>query len=247
MIAIAGIRRFVIVLIMGWCVSSCVQRDVSHEVGVSVRSADRPAVVLENPKSGVLIPWGAEIRIRAAVQNMNAPVVEFGVNDEVIGRDIAAPFEIVHRPRVHGRITVTAQVRDAQGNVIAGDAVTVDVQNPNPSTSMDEQTDQEYAIGMLGPQPLVTLTSPTDGAVFAAADVRVAAEASGPAAGLVRVEFLIDGSTAGTQTMVATEPKAIVRFDYHWKPGAGTHSIVARAIDEHGRIGTTKTATITVR
>lgn len=210
-------------------------------------SVRRPSVVLESPKRGVVVPWGTDVSIKAVTKDIDAPAVEFRANDEMIGRDVAAPFEIVHRPGVPGPVTLTVQVRDASGNVIASDAVRIDVQNPNPSGPTDELTDQDYAVGMLGPQPLVTLTSPSDAAVITGRDLQLAAEASGTAAGLVRVEFLVDGVSTGTRTMAATEPQAIVRFEYQWKAGPGTHTIVARAIDVAGRVGTSKTATIAVQ
>jgi hypothetical protein len=180
------------------------------------------------------------------VKDIDAPAVEFRANDEIIGRDVAAPFEIVYRPRVHGSTILSAQVRDARGNVIAGDAVTIDVQNPNPSGTTDELTDQDYAVGLLGPQPLVTLMTPAAD-VAARHDLTLAAEASGVAAGLVRVEFLLDGAPVGTRTMPTTEPQAVIRFDYQWNATLGTHTIVARAVDVAGRVGESKSVTVVVR
>ena len=87
--------------------------------------------------------------------------------------------------------------------------------------------------------PSVSLTVPTNGAVFAPGDdVGLAASASDDQ-GVERVEFLVGGTKVGED----------VQAPYEWlwvDPAAGTYSITARAVDTGGAAATSPPISITI-
>ena len=214
-------------------------------------SVQQPRVVLRNPQAHATFPWNAEIRVAADVHDIGNATVEFGAEDTTIARDSASPYETAFRPRRHGPIVITAQVRDAGGNVIAGDAITVTVVNPNPVSSTQELSSRNIAMAMSGPEPLAILKQPTNGQkVRAEAGVRFVVEAAGLEAPLAGVEFVADGmvvrqvAVSGDAVTGEIYPKPI---EYLWpNPSPGRHVVMVRAIDSEGRIGMSKTATVTV-
>jgi len=149
----AYIARFVMILIVSIAAGACTLQDRYEERTSPV--AKQPSVVLESPRRDTVVPWGAEIGIRALVKDVERPVVEFGAN----AHDAAVPL----------------------------------------------------------------------------AEIGLAAEASGTAAGLVRVEFVIDGAPAGVRTTAATQPQSIVRFNHHGSlRQAATQSLLVRSMRKAG-------------
>ena len=88
--------------------------------------------------------------------------------------------------------------------------------------------------------PSVTLTSPANGASFAApATIPLAATASDPDGTVVRVDFYSGTTLIGTST---TPP-----YTATWSNvPAGSYSVTAKAIDNKGAVGTSSAATVTV-
>ncbi|MBN1770761.1 MAG: carbohydrate-binding protein, partial [Deltaproteobacteria bacterium] len=88
--------------------------------------------------------------------------------------------------------------------------------------------------------PVVALTSPTDGARFAAGSaIPLAADASDPDGRVVALEFIADGALLFTAT---AEP-----FEWSWGDAAvGEHVLVARATDDFGAMTSSTSVTIEV-
>jgi hypothetical protein len=86
----------------------------------------------------------------------------------------------------------------------------------------------------------VRLTSPAPAATFRRS-LRLTADATDPD-GISRVEFLLDGQ------LIATERHA--PYDYSWRApstlAAGSHTVVARAVDRTGAVSTTAPVTVTL-
>lgn len=89
--------------------------------------------------------------------------------------------------------------------------------------------------------PAVTITSPANGAAFAApATIDFAADASDSDGAIVQVDFYANGSSVGSDT---TSPYAITWSNV----AAGAYSLTARATDDGGLPTTSNAVTITVQ
>jgi hypothetical protein len=84
--------------------------------------------------------------------------------------------------------------------------------------------------------PTVSITQPTGGTVTAG-NVAVQVAAS-DAVGVTKVELWVDGAKLGEDT---TSPYA-----FTWSATAGQHSLVAKAMDTAGNVGTSATVSVTV-
>ncbi len=99
---------------------------------------------------------------------------------------------------------------------------------PDPGTSPPNQP------------PTVALTAPSNGATFTApASVTMTANASDPDGSVARVEFLVNGSVAGTDTSAPYSYTVTLS-------AAGTYTLAARAVDDRGATATSAAVTITV-
>lgn len=229
--------------------AACAREAVEERVHPA--SVRRPRVLLRAPHGNATFPWNAEIHVAAEVRDIPNAIVEFGAEETTITRDVAPPYEAAFRPRRLGPLVITAQVRDAHGSVIAGDAVTVTVASSNPVSSTQELSARDIAMAMGGPEPLAILKQPADDQkVQAETGVRLVVEAAGLKAPLVRVEFIADGMVvrqepvSGDRATGDVYPKLI---EYVWpNPSPGRHVVMVRAIDSEGRVGTSKPATVFV-
>ncbi len=88
--------------------------------------------------------------------------------------------------------------------------------------------------------PVVALTAPANGATFTApATVNVAATASDPDGSVVRVEFLVNGAVAATDTSAPYSASLTLS-------NTGTYTLAARAVDDRGAQTTSAPVTVTV-
>jgi hypothetical protein len=88
--------------------------------------------------------------------------------------------------------------------------------------------------------PTVALTAPASGASVSG-NVNLTATASDAGSGVARVEFLVDGAVVGTDT---TSPYTVT-----WNAESvtlGTHSVVARAVDNAGNSASTTARSVSV-
>lgn len=87
--------------------------------------------------------------------------------------------------------------------------------------------------------PAVRVTSPANGSQFAVSrGVGLSADAADFDGRVRAVSFYVDGAVVGTAT---ARP-----YRARWRPVAGTHSIVAVAIDDRGETVTSRAVTVTV-
>ena len=88
--------------------------------------------------------------------------------------------------------------------------------------------------------PTVSLTSPSNGAVFTRpARISLAATAADPDGSVSRVEFFNGGTRLRTDTSAP--------YTYQWSVGVGTYTLTARATDNAGARTTSTPVTVTVR
>lgn len=93
--------------------------------------------------------------------------------------------------------------------------------------------------GGVNQPPTAALTSPASSTYTAPATIALAATASDPEGRLARVEFWSGTTRIGTDTSAP--------YAFSWASvAAGTHQVVARAIDDVGAVGTSAAITITV-
>jgi phosphatidylserine/phosphatidylglycerophosphate/cardiolipin synthase-like enzyme len=94
--------------------------------------------------------------------------------------------------------------------------------------------------GGVNAAPAVSLTSPANGASFAApASVSVTADAADTDGTIARVEFFANGSSLGTD--------AVAPFTVSWNASVpGTYTLTARAVDDDGASTTSAGRTVTI-
>jgi hypothetical protein len=95
-------------------------------------------------------------------------------------------------------------------------------------------------ISGLAQPPLITLTSPTNGAIFASgSDVTMAASASDPDGSITTVKFFLDDILIGQDSEAP--------YTFTWaNASTGTYSIYAKAIDLTGLSATSDTVVVTI-
>ena len=172
-----------------------------------------PAVSIMAPASGSRYTAPALIAINAAATDPEGALasVEFYADQTMVKRDTVAPYTARWATSTPGTYSLTAVAHDADGGRTISAAVSVTVTSNSA--------------------PSVTLSSPTNGATFAApATINLAATASDPENQLARVEFLSGTSVLATDT---TAP-----FAFTWSNvAAGTYTITARAYRQCWSLG----------
>ena len=172
-----------------------------------------PAVSIMAPASGSRYTAPASIAINAAATDPEGALasVEFYADQTMVKRDTVAPYTARWATSTPGTYSLTAVAHDADGGRTISAAVSVTVTSNSA--------------------PSVTLSSPTNGATFAApATINLAATASDPENQLARVEFLSGTSVLATDT---TAP-----FAFTWSNvAAGTYTITARAYRQCWSLG----------
>ncbi len=115
-------------------------------------------------------------------------------------------------------------------------------QNRNPaqySNAHQEWTKLGDCNGVVNQPPQVSLSAPANGATFTAGNVlALSANASDPDGSVSKVEFLLNGQLAGTDT---TAP-----FSLNWTAVAGSHTLLARATDDKGAVSQSSAVSFTV-
>lgn len=168
---------------------------------------------------------GATIPFSASVSGGGSGVnVTFWVNGALAGIQYAAPYSVSLPNVAAGSYALEAVARDGTGAV---SSVTRTLTVGSPSTSSNRS-------------PVVSLSTPADGAAFAApASISLSATASDPDGSIAQVEFYANGTLLRTDT---TSP-----YSFSWtNVGAGSYSIMAVARDNAGATTVSSTRDITV-
>jgi hypothetical protein len=191
---------------------------------VSVQGNSLPTVALTQPANGSTFPAPATVNLVATASDSDGNVakVEFFNGATKLGEDATAPYTFTWNNVSAGSYTVSARATDDLGGTTTSTPSSITVTAANTP-------------------PTVSLTSPTDGAIFPwKPTITITATASDPGGAVTRVEFR-DGTTVLGQD--ATAPYSLT-----WRNvSPGTHVLTARATDNAGAVTTTSAVTITVQ
>src|SRR5688572_2871109 len=170
-----------------------------------------PQVSLTSPTANQAFAAGAAVPLAATASDPGGAVarVEFRVDGTLVSTDTSSPYSFNLSGLANGSHTATATA--------------VDNGSPALSTTTAAVT---FTVGSGGnTPPQVSLTSPTANQSFTSgAAVPLAATASDPGGGVIRVEFRIDGTLVGTDT---TSPYSFSAPSV----AAGSHTATATAFD----------------
>lgn len=157
----------------------------------------------------------------SASDNVGVAKVEFLVDGVLKGTDTTSPYGLTldSTGLANGSHTLVGKAYDAAGNVGTSSGVTFTVNNSTGDTTA----------------PTVTAS-----VVGTSGTITLAASASDNV-GVTSVEFLIDGVSRGSD---ATSPYSLA-FDSSALTN-GSHTLVARAFDAAGNVGTSSSVTFTV-
>jgi peptidoglycan/xylan/chitin deacetylase (PgdA/CDA1 family)/archaellum component FlaF (FlaF/FlaG flagellin family) len=179
-----------------------------------------PTVALTAPANGAKVRNTVTLAANAS-DNVGVAKVELLVNGAVIATDTTAPYSASwNTANTPGTTAVlTARATDAAGNTTTSAARTVTIDRPDTT------------------KPTVTITSPANNATITGnITVNVAATDN---VGVVRVRFLVDGSSAATDTSAPYSASGSL--------ARGTHTIVAEATDAAGNVQRSAAITVQIR
>lgn len=189
-------------------------------------------VTLTSPVSNAIYGTRQPIPVSASVTDStpNAIItrVEFyssanGGSPNLIGTSTSAPYGITWFAQQPGTYALTAKAFDSAGNVAVSAPVSIGVAVSDPL-----------------PAPVVSLTSPANGATFTApATIVIAASIAPQHNPIIKVDFF-NGST-----LLGTATSAPYTFTWSNVP-AGTYTLTATATDSFNLTGTSAPVTITV-
>ena len=180
-----------------------------------------PTVVLTAPEEGDTFVEREPITFTATAADTDGTIesISFYANNTLLGTDDTAPYSFVWTNSAFGDYEVYASALDSDGIVTSSDTVNISVQG----------------------KPVVTITSPTDGATLTEGDTVDITTITADADGTVeRVDFYYDAILIGTDS--------VAPFAFEWMNiPAGTLELTAIAIDNDGLDSVSTPVTVTVR
>ena len=173
-----------------------------------------PSVSLSAPSSGSTVVLGASVNLAASASDVDGNVVRvvFRIEGNAVGEITSPPYQLSWTPAAAGSYVVTALAYDDAGAATTSVPATLTVEPvPQPNTPPD-----------------VALIHPLPGAsVIQGSPIRVDASASDSDGAVVRVDFYANGVLIGADTQAP--------YTINWVGAtAGTHTLMARAIDDDG-------------
>jgi chitodextrinase len=177
-----------------------------------------PAVSITAPANNAELSAGTVVSITANASDADGSVarVEFYINDVKIGKDATAPYQI-NWTSVAGNNAIKAISYDNQGAQSAPSIVNV----------------------VVNAQPVVTLTSPAEGAEFTAGQkITFIANATSGGGSIVLVEFFVNGVKVGQDDATP--------YQFEWTSLPGQSKISAMVTDSKGAKTTSGIVTISV-
>jgi Bacterial Ig domain len=197
----------------------------SAVLAVAITGVNAPTVTLTNPSAAMKITAGTAVSLAANATSFNSTVagVRFLANGFVIGAVSASPYTASWTPTAAGTYSIVAEATDAVGNVATTAPVVVTVIANLP--------------------PIVALTAPGNGTVLRVSNgVTLRATASDPDGTVSQVQFVANGVTVGTTSVVTNVGYTVV-----WTPAAeGVYRLTAVATDNAGSSITSTTAYVLV-
>jgi beta-glucanase (GH16 family) len=182
-----------------------------------------PTVSITSPIDGTTVTAPAIVTINATAADSDGTIskVDFYRGATLLGTDTSAPYSYAWTS-VAGSHSITAVATDNGGAVTTSEAVGITV-NPAPNVP-----------------PTVSITSPTNGATFAApASITINASAADSDGTVTQVEFY-----QGT-TLLYTDTSAPYSYTWTGVP-VGSYSLTAKATDNSGAVTTSTAVGITV-
>jgi subtilisin family serine protease len=179
-----------------------------------------PNVSFNSPSPGVTVSGGVSVQV-AANDDVGVASVNVSVDGTLLGDDNSAPYTFWWNTTTlsNGTYTLTATAQDAAGNWRSS-SISVTVQNTSDTTA-----------------PIISLTSPTDGAIVSG-NVSVLVNATDNVA-VVQVEVYVDGRLKAT---TATAP-----FTTKWntrREAKGAHTLQCKAYDAAGNVAASSPVTV---
>jgi hypothetical protein len=183
------------------------QVGLSDPVTIQVTNS-LPFINITNPPDGAVVPPG-NVSIGAETGDGESTItnVSFYANGHLLGSLSAPPFTLTWSNAAPGHYELVATAQDLLGNMAESPEVHIFVSNA---------------------PPVVSLTSPTNGATFGPTNaVILAADASDSDDSVKKVDFYVDDHLVGS---VTNSPYSVT-----WAhPTAGNHVAIARAVDSFG-------------
>ncbi len=185
-----------------------------------------PQVSLSTPADGSRVTLGASVPLAATASDSDGNVVQvsFRVNGAVVATVNAPPFQSSWTPASTGTYTLTAVATD----------------NGSAATTSAPVTLHVDAVPQPNVPPAVALTQPAGGAtVTQGGTIQLAASAADSDGNVVRVEFYADSTLIGQATQSP--------YTFAWtNASVGSHTLMARAVDDDGASTDSATVAITV-
>jgi hypothetical protein len=184
-----------------------------------------PTVSITAPVNGATVSGTVSVTANAS-DNVGVTKVEFYADGVLQSTDTTSPYSWSWNTTTFSNAThsLTAKAYDAANNVGTSSAVSVTVNNAGGG---DTQA------------PTISITAPANGATVSGT-VSVTATASDNV-GVPKVEFYLDGALRTTDT---TSP-----YSWSWDTTTfanSSHTLVAKAYDAAGNVGTSANVTVTV-
>jgi hypothetical protein len=182
-----------------------------------------PTVAITSPTAGATVAGVTQVTVSASD---NVGVTQVGVYlDGVLAgasSDDNASFTWDTTAVADGSHTLVAAAQDAAGNTCTSSATTVSVRNTADTAA-----------------PTIAITSPINGAkVKSKGTISVRVSVTDDV-GVVRVDLYVDGNFTSTSTAAP--------FTTSWntsKATRGAHTLVCKACDAAGNVGTSQTVTV---
>lgn len=203
------------------------------QAGASVQGGGRsdrkaPTVSISSPASGTAYTSAQSVTIAAAASdNVGVTRVEFYDGSTLAGTDTTAPYSFAWSvtSAKNGNHSWKAKAYDAAGNSTTSSAISLTVN----------------IVGTDSTPPTVSITSPSSGTTYTAAQTVTIAASASDNVGVAKVEFYDGATLKGTDT---SSP-----FSYSWafsSANNGGHSWTAKAYDAAGNSATSAAKLLTV-
>jgi len=197
----------------------------SATLAVTITGVNAPTVTLTNPSAAMKITAGTAVSLAANATSFSSTVVgvRFLANGFVVGTASVPPYAAFWAPTAAGTYSLVAEATDAVGNVATTAPVVVTVIANLP--------------------PVVALTAPSNGTVLRVSNgVTLRATASDPDGTVNQVQFVANGVTVGTTSVVTN-----IGYTAVWTPAAeGVYRLTAMATDNAGATITSSTVFVLV-
>ncbi|MCB1627790.1 MAG: PHB depolymerase family esterase [Xanthomonadales bacterium] len=209
-------------------VNICSSWYIGRFFGLDNSDAIAPTVSLSQPLAGASVSGNVTLAADAS-DNVGVTLVEFLVDDLLVGSDSQAPWQASWNASAasNGAHRIRARAVDAAGNVGSSAEISVSVSGGVSDTT----------------PPSVDLVYPANGATVGGT-LTLAAVASDNTA-VASVEFLVDGVSLGQGSMAAQSGP----WTLDWNTTAlapGAHALSVRALDPSGNLGTDDDTTVIV-